>query len=124
VPGCSQSSATTPAALTGKGRRNYAGTSPVTRASGKKRVVAARFVNNDRLTDALHAQAQSALNASPGARAFYDQQRQGTRAQRRPQKSREPPRRHPARLPQNRHPYNEATAWGHRENRPQTSAAA
>src|SRR5579859_4617625 len=49
----------------GKARRNYAGTSPVTRASGKKKVVAARFVRNDRLTDALHAQAQSALTASP-----------------------------------------------------------
>ncbi len=59
----------------GKARRNYAGTSPVTRASGKKKVVAARFVHNDRLVDALHAQAFSALTASPGARAFYDQQR-------------------------------------------------
>jgi hypothetical protein len=59
----------------GKARRNYAGTSPVTRASGKRKVVAARFVHNDRLVDALHAQAFSALTASPGARAFYDQQR-------------------------------------------------
>jgi len=59
----------------GKARRNYAATSPVTRASGKKKVVAARFVHNDRLVDALHAQAFSALTASPGARAFYDQQR-------------------------------------------------
>jgi transposase IS116/IS110/IS902 family protein len=59
----------------GRARRNYAGTSPVTRASGKKKVVAARFVHNDRLTDALHAQAQSALTVSPGARTFYDQQR-------------------------------------------------
>jgi transposase len=59
----------------GKARRNYAGTSPVTRASGKRKVVAARFVHNDRLLDALHAQAFSALTASPGARAFYDQQR-------------------------------------------------
>jgi hypothetical protein len=59
----------------GKARRNYAATSPVTRASGKKKVVAARFVHHDRLVDALHAQAQSALNASPGAHAFYDQQR-------------------------------------------------
>jgi len=59
----------------GKARRNYAATSPVTRASGKKKVVAARFVHNDRLVDALNAQAFSALTASPGARAFYDQQR-------------------------------------------------
>jgi transposase len=59
----------------GKARRNYAATSPITRASGKKKVVAARFVHNDRLVDALNAQAFAALTASPGARAFYDQQR-------------------------------------------------
>jgi len=59
----------------GKARRNYAATSPVTRASGKRKVVAARFVHNDRLVDALNAQAFSALTASPGARAFYDEQR-------------------------------------------------
>jgi hypothetical protein len=38
-------------------------------------VVAARFVHNDRLVDALNAQAFAALTASPGARAFHDQQR-------------------------------------------------
>jgi hypothetical protein len=59
----------------GKARRNYAATSPITRASGKRKVVAARFVHNDRLVDALNAQAFSALSVSPGARAFYDQQR-------------------------------------------------
>jgi hypothetical protein len=59
----------------GKARRNYAATSPITRASGKRRVIAARFVHNDRLADALNAQAFSALSASPGARAFYDQLR-------------------------------------------------
>jgi transposase len=59
----------------GKARRNYAATSPVTRASGKRKVVAARFVHNDRLVDALNGQAFAALTASPGARAFYDQQR-------------------------------------------------
>ena len=59
----------------GKARRNYAATSPITRASGKKRIVAARFIHNDRLVDALNAQAFAALTASPGARAFYDQQR-------------------------------------------------
>jgi transposase len=56
-----------------KSRKNYAGTSPITRASGKKKVVLARFVHNDRLIDALMTQAFSALNASPGARAYYDQ---------------------------------------------------
>ena len=30
----------------GKARRNYAATSPITRASGKKKVVAARFIHN------------------------------------------------------------------------------
>jgi hypothetical protein len=58
-----------------KCRKNYAGTSPITRASGKKKVVAARYVHNDRLVDAVPAQAYSALNVSPGARAYYDKQR-------------------------------------------------
>ncbi len=60
---------------TAKARKNYAATSPITRASGKKKTVAARFVHNDRLVDALMAQAFSALKASPGARAYYDRQR-------------------------------------------------
>ena len=59
----------------GKARKNYAATSPITRASGKKKVVAARFIRNDRLTDALMAQAFAALGASPGARALYDAER-------------------------------------------------
>jgi len=58
-----------------KARKNYAGTSPITRASGKKKVVAARFVHNDRLIDALLTQAFASLQASPGARAYYDRQR-------------------------------------------------
>lgn len=61
--------------LSAKCRKNYAGTSPITRASGRKTVVAARYVHNDRLVDALLAQAYSALSASPGARAYYDKQR-------------------------------------------------
>jgi Transposase IS116/IS110/IS902 family/Transposase len=60
---------------TAKARKNYAATSPVTRQSGKKKIVLARFIRNDRLAGALHRQAQSALRASPGARAFYDEQR-------------------------------------------------
>ncbi|MFY1650534.1 IS110 family transposase [Solwaraspora sp. WMMB762] len=60
---------------TAKARKNYAATSPITRASGKKRTVAARFVHNDRLIDALMTQAFSALHTSPGARAYYDRQR-------------------------------------------------
>ncbi|MCA1693908.1 MAG: IS110 family transposase, partial [Actinobacteria bacterium] len=58
-----------------RARKNYAGTSPITRASGKKKIVLARYVRNDRLGDALHQQAFCALNASPGARAYYDQLR-------------------------------------------------
>ncbi|WP_449060344.1 IS110 family transposase [Planomonospora algeriensis] len=58
-----------------KARKNYAGTSPITRASGKKKVALARFVYNDRLIDALLTQAFSTLRFSPGARAYYDRQR-------------------------------------------------
>jgi transposase len=58
-----------------KSRKNYGGTSPITRASGKKKTVAARFIHNDRLIDALMAWAFASLNASPGARVFYDRQR-------------------------------------------------
>ncbi|GAA0680323.1 hypothetical protein GCM10010193_37490 [Kitasatospora atroaurantiaca] len=49
-----------------KARKNYAGTSPIARASGRKKVVTARFVRNDRLIDALIAQAFSALRVSSG----------------------------------------------------------
>ena len=109
----------------GKARRNYAATSPITRASGKKKVVAARFVHNDRLVDALNAQAFTALSASPGARAFYDQQRaKGL-------EHNDALRRLANRLVgilhgclKTRTLYDEATAWGHRENLPQTSVAA
>ena len=59
----------------GKARKNYAATSPLTRASGKKKVVTARYIRNDRLTDALMAQAFTALSVSPGARALYDAER-------------------------------------------------
>lgn len=60
---------------TARNRKNYAGTSPITRQSGKKKTVLARFVHNDRLVDALHQQAFCALRGSPGARAYYDQLR-------------------------------------------------
>ena len=58
-----------------KSRKNYSGMSPVTKASGTKRVVLARYARNRRLGDALFLQAYSALRSSPGARAFYDRQR-------------------------------------------------
>ncbi|MCA1708202.1 MAG: IS110 family transposase [Actinobacteria bacterium] len=58
-----------------RARRNYAGTSPITRASGKTKVVAARFIRNHRLGDACTRWAFASLAASPGARRFYDEQR-------------------------------------------------
>jgi transposase len=59
-----------------KARKNYAATSPITRKSGKKKIVLARYVHNDRLLDALDSQAFCALTASPGARAYYDRQKE------------------------------------------------
>jgi transposase len=109
----------------GKARRNYAGTSPLTRASGKKKVVAARFIHNDRLVDALNAQAFASLNASPGARALYDELRA------RGIEHNDALRRLANRLVgilhgclKTRTLYDEATAWGHRQNLPQSSVAA
>ena len=58
-----------------RARKNYAGTSPITKQSGKKKIVLARYVQNDRLIDALTRQAFTALRGSPGARAYYDKQR-------------------------------------------------
>jgi hypothetical protein len=58
-----------------KSRKNYAGTSPLTVASGKKRAVLARHVRNRRLYDAIDQWAFCAISNSPGCRAFYDQRR-------------------------------------------------
>lgn len=58
-----------------KARKNYAGTSPITRQSGKQKIILARYVHNDRLRDALGRQAFTALTASPAARDYYDQLR-------------------------------------------------
>ncbi|OBA74248.1 transposase [Mycobacterium sp. 1554424.7] len=58
-----------------KSRKNYAGTSPLTVASGKKRAVLARHVRNRRLYDAIDQWAFCALSVSLGARHFYDQHR-------------------------------------------------
>jgi len=60
---------------TAKCRKNYAGTSPITRASGTKRIVLARYDRNKRLADAIYLWAFTSLPASPGARAFYDYRR-------------------------------------------------
>lgn len=58
-----------------KSRKNYAGTSPITIASGKKKAVLARHVRNRRLYDAIDQWAFCTLQVSPGCRAFYDQRR-------------------------------------------------
>lgn len=60
---------------TAKCRKNYAGTSPITVASGRKRAVTARHIRNDRLYDALDRWAFASLKCSPGARSFYDHHR-------------------------------------------------
>ncbi|MEX2465927.1 MAG: IS110 family transposase [Gemmatimonadota bacterium] len=59
-----------------KSRKNYAGTSPITRASGKRHVALARFVRPRRLADAIDQWAFCSLRTSPGARAFYDMRRE------------------------------------------------
>jgi transposase len=58
-----------------KARKNYAGTSPITRASGTRKVVLARYARNRRLADALQQWAFSAMRGSPGARSYYQQLR-------------------------------------------------
>ena len=103
--------------VSAKARKNYAATSPITRASGKKKLVTARWIHNDRLIDALMTWAFTALNASPGARAYYDELRaQGL-------EHNDALRRVANRLVGILHGclkthtlYDEATAWSHRES--------
>ena len=54
----------------------YAGSAPVTKASGKSLFVMTRKVKNQRLAAAGYVWAFCALTASPGARAHYDRRRQ------------------------------------------------
>jgi transposase len=108
----------------GKARRNYAGTSPVTRASGKKRVVLARYVRNRHLADACYQWALCALNASPGAHAFYDEHR--TKGETHNQALRVLANRLVGILDgclRHRCLYDEHRAWGHRLAQPDTAAA-
>jgi transposase len=102
----------------GKARKNYVVTSPLTRASGKKKTVTARFIRNDRLIDALMAQALAALSTSPGAWVLYD----GERA--RGMEHNPALRKLASRLVgilhgclKTRTLYDEATAWPHQENK-------
>jgi len=55
-----------------RGRKAYAGTAPITKASGRSLVVLARVARNRRLADACERWAFCSLTASPGARRHYD----------------------------------------------------
>jgi hypothetical protein len=105
-----------------KARKNYAGTSPLTIQSGKKKTVHARYIRNRHLIDALHAQALSALTGSPGARAYYDELRAHDAGHD------DALRRVASRLVGILHgciktgrEYDETTAWSHRAESPQAA---
>ncbi len=107
-----------------KSRRNYAGTSPLTIASGKHRTVTARHIRNNRLHDTIGRWAFSSLTASPGCRQFYDQRR--TKGDTHSQALRTLGNRLVGILHgclRTRTHYNEQTAWSHRQPNPQTNAA-
>ena len=55
-----------------RGRKAYAGTAPITRASGRSQVVLARVARNRRLADACERWAFCSLTQSAGARSYYD----------------------------------------------------
>ena len=100
-----------------KSRKNYAATSPITRASGKHRVVLARYARNHRLADTCHLWAFATITASPGARALYDHRRQSGDTHNRALRALA------NRLVGILHgclrhgvPYNEHTAWAHRND--------
>ncbi|MEU5242506.1 IS110 family transposase [Streptomyces lydicus] len=58
-----------------RGLKAYAGSSPITRASGKKSSITRRWVKNDRLNHAGYLWAFSAITASSGAKAHYRRRR-------------------------------------------------
>ena len=106
-----------------KSRRNYAGTSPLTVASGRKRSVRARFVRNRRLADAVDRWALCSLQASPGCHDFY--QRRRAAGDLHHQALRALGNRLVGYLHgclRTRRPYDEATAWAHRHDREQLAA--
>lgn len=108
-----------------KSRRNYAGTSPITRASGNRHVALARRVRNRRLADAVDSWAFSTLTASPGARAFYDNRR--LHGDTHPQALRALANRLVGILHgclKHRTLYDEHTAWAHRPENTLTTQAA
>ena len=106
-----------------KSRKNYAGTSPITRASGTRCVALARVVRNNRLAAAIDQQALCALTTSPGARAFYDHRR--ARGDSHHQTLRALGNRLVGILHgclRTHTPYNESTAWGHRQDTDQIAS--
>ncbi|WP_255564688.1 transposase [Candidatus Mycobacterium methanotrophicum] len=85
-------------------RKNYAGTSPITRASGKKKVVA----HPVRAQPPAHRRAHApspvrATRLTRRPRRLQQTTRPGAEQQRRTTPALQPARRHPARLPQNPH---------------------
>ncbi len=58
-----------------RGLKAFAGSAPITRASGKKTVVLHRHIKNRRLTAVGSIWAISSLRASPGARRHFDARR-------------------------------------------------
>lgn len=106
-----------------KSRKNYAGTSPLTIASGRRRAVLARHVRNRRLYDAIDHWAFCTLSLSPGCRAFYDQRRAAGDLHH--QALRALGNRLVGILHgclRHRTPYNEHTAWAHRQQDQQSVA--
>ena len=59
-----------------RGLKAYAGSSPITRASGKKTSIMRRWVKSDRLNHAGYLWAFSAITASPGAKNHYQRRRE------------------------------------------------
>jgi len=110
--------------LNAKSRKNYAGSSPITRASGTTMIVAARWIRNNRLGDAINKWAFSSLTPSHGCRRFYDQRRANGDTHNQALRALS------NRLVGILHgclkhhtEYNEHTAWAHRQPQPETKAA-
>lgn len=59
------------------GLKAYAGSAPITRASGKRRCVGRRLVNNNRLNHVGHLWAFAFLSGSSGADSHYRRRRAG-----------------------------------------------
>ena len=102
-----------------KSRRNYAGTSPLTVASGKKRAVLARHVRNRRLYDAIDQWALCALSDQPrGPSVLRPAPRRRRHPPPSPARPGQPTRGHPARLPTPPHPLQRTHRLGTPPNHP------